>query len=1043
MNGLDLSRSAVDCKMNGSSDEGESTSGATGGGGGSENAEMEENGSTRTSSNSSSNNPVYRDLKLLQTGEVPQEYNPQSRTSYQQRGYSPGIDRQRNYEKEQLQPSPSSREEERKLSWDYEKNRKEYSRSRDYSNEYQDAIKQEPKDHSSREWVSPVPEVEVGGSAPGGPYVRARKDIPRGARFGPFLGKWASEPFNPRYAWEVRIAGSGVRGWLDASHETNNWLKYIRSTASSHAVNMRHVLIGGQMVYEAVRDVATGEELLLGLREPLQLQDMLGENTTEDRSDRETASQHSGTVDEDKEDEEEGETRCTVCDKPFQDIELLDSHLVTCHRYPAEQHRCDSCPRAYAWRPLLVRHRAIVHGDLRNYPCENCPKSNVRQVFTDPSNLQRHIRTHHVGARSHACTECGKTFATSSGLKQHTHIHSSVKPFQCEVCFKAYTQFSNLCRHKRMHADCRMQIKCGKCGQSFSTVTSLSKHKRFCDSTTPTGPPGTMPQLPTPATSPFLVYPRPPVSLPGGLPFYPPSLMGPYPGIFPNAPNFLNTPLLFPPKIEEAEKRSDSPKKERFTPPRILSQHNKVSPSTAEEATSTFRPSPARPPVQPTPESDDDLSKRKEVARSNERKMEIESTSKEESTEQPLDLRVQTKKQDAILKVANRKSRTPSPAPIPMEETPGPPDPPKPEEDTAAPSLMELESKDVQGSSPHLRTSLSIEQPPTNTPPHMAYPRPIHPMFLETMYRSPAGTFPGFPSAPPPPGGATPESRLIPPLPPFAPPRGLPFLGSLMNGLSGARPGAGFDLLARPPLSAFPGVKPFQEAVMPHHHHHHHHHHHVHGKMKDRYSCKFCGKVFPRSANLTRHLRTHTGEQPYKCKYCERSFSISSNLQRHVRNIHDKQRPFKCPLCERCFGQQTNLDRHLKKHEADDGSGVVSVADSPGSSNENEREDTYFDEIRSFMGKVTYGSESGYGSLPHHPAYIPSRLHEINESKMEVEYDEDEDSEEGVSPLEETDGLSPIEVKESPSPSQYDLKLREKQEMLNNNTAEPVIEIST
>ncbi|KYN01643.1 Transcription factor hamlet [Cyphomyrmex costatus] len=768
--------------------------------------------------------------------------------------------------------------------------------------------------------------------------------------------KWGVQERRRRIG--VRIAGSGVRGWLDASHETNNWLKYIRSTASSHAVNMRHVLIGGQsphrvvsltsytpsgnatfsisalqnrccndtsqdpgfptlsnsveshadykprMVYEAVRDIAVGEELLLGLREPLQLQDMLGENTTEDRSDRETASQHSGTVDEDKEDEEEGETRCTVCDKPFQDIELLDSHLVTCHRYPAEQHRCDSCPRAYAWRPLLVRHRAIVHGDLRNYPCENCPK-----VFTDPSNLQRHIRTHHVGARSHACTECGKTFATSSGLKQHTHIHSSVKPFQCEVCFKAYTQFSNLCRHKRMHADCRMQIKCGKCGQSFSTVTSLSKHKRFCDSTTPTGPPGTMPQLPTPATSPFLVYPRPPVSLPGGLPFYPPSLMGPYPGIFPNAPNFLNTPLLFPPKIEEAEKRSDSPKKERFTPPRILSQHNKVSPSTAEEATSTFRPSPARPPVQPTPESDDDLSKRKEAARNNERKIETESTSKEETTEQPLDLRVQTKKQDAISKVA---------------------------------------------------------------------------------------------------------------------------------------PGAGFDLLARPPLSAFPGVKPFQEAVMsPHHHHHHHHHHHVHGKMKDRYSCKFCGKVFPRSANLTRHLRTHTGEQPYKCKYCERSFSISSNLQRHVRNIHDKQRPFKCPLCERCFGQQTNLDRHLKKHEADDGSGVVSVADSPGSSNENEREDTYFDEIRSFMGKVTYGSESGYGSLPHHPAYIPNRLHEINESKMEVEYDEDEDSEEGVSPLEETDGLSPIEVKESPSPSQYDLKLREKQEMLNNNTAEPVIEIST
>jgi hypothetical protein len=82
-----------------------------------------------------------------------------------------------------------------------------------------------------------------------------------------------------------------------------------------------------------------------------------------------------------------------------------------------------------------------------------------------------------------------------------------------------------------------------------------------------------------------------------------------------------------------------------------------------------------------------------------------------------------------------------------------------------------------------------------------------------------------------------------------------------------------------------------------------------------RYGCRYCGKVFPRSANLTRHLRTHTGEQPYKCRYCDRSFSISSNLQRHVRNIHNRERPFTCPLCDRCFGQQTNLDRHLKKHE--------------------------------------------------------------------------------------------------------------------------------
>lgn len=122
-------------------------------------------------------------------------------------------------------------------------------------------------------------------------------------------------------------------------------------------------------------------------------------------------------------------------------------------------------------------------------------------------------------------------------------------------------------------------------------------------------------------------------------------------------------------------------------------------------------------------------------------------------------------------------------------------------------------------------------------------------------------------------------------------------------------------------------------------------------KLKDRYACKFCGKVFPRSANLTRHLRTHTGEQPYKCKYCERSFSISSNLQRHVRNIHNKEKPFRCPLCERCFGQQTNLDRHLRKHDAD-GPTLLDERRAPRSLALADHA-ACFDEIRSFMGRVT------------------------------------------------------------------------------------------
>nr|XP_027228750.1 transcription factor hamlet-like [Penaeus vannamei] len=179
-----------------------------------------------------------------------------------------------------------------------------------------------------------------------------------------------------------------------------------------------------------------------------------------------------------------------------------------------------------------------------------------------------------------------------------------------------------------------------------------------------------------------------------------------------------------------------------------------------------------------------------------------------------------------------------------------------------------------------LKDSPSTTSTPPTTPPQvqseapaklpLVYPRPLHPATLLDMYRS------------------LDRSALPPSLP-----RGRSASTSSRATLPAA-PRHYADL-----------VRPYSDLLAPH----------ATRSAKDRYTCKFCGKVFPRSANLTRHLRTHTGEQPYKCKYCERSFSISSNLQRHVRNIHNKEKPFKCPLCDRCFGQQTNLDRHLKKHE--------------------------------------------------------------------------------------------------------------------------------
>ncbi|KTG33443.1 hypothetical protein cypCar_00040401, partial [Cyprinus carpio] len=53
--------------------------------------------------------------------------------------------------------------------------------------------------------------------------------------------------------------------------------------------------------------------------------------------------------------------------------------------------------------------------------------------------------------------------------------------------------------------------------------------------------------------------------------------------------------------------------------------------------------------------------------------------------------------------------------------------------------------------------------------------------------------------------------------------------------------------------------------------------------------CSICNKRFWSLQDLTRHMRSHTGERPYKCQTCERTFTLKHSLVRHQR-IHQKHR---------------------------------------------------------------------------------------------------------------------------------------------------------
>ncbi|XP_031651752.1 histone-lysine N-methyltransferase MECOM isoform X4 [Oncorhynchus kisutch] len=997
----------------------------------------------------------------------------------------------------------------------------------------------------------------------GGLGIWAQRTVDVGERLGPYVGEQRACLRHPTQGWEILDGSGHVKFCVDASEpDIGSWLKHIQFSPTAHQHNLTPCQIDDQIFYRVTREIQPGEELLLYMKaedyscdsmapdmhEERQYRcedcDQLFESVSElldhqkvpcgtptsaflgnpggDSSDLEGLEPHdlhlSHSLSHDGHDHD-GPQECKECDQVFPDLQSLEAHSLS--HSEEREYKCDQCPKAFNWKSNLIRHQ-MSHDSGKHYECENCTK----QVFTDPSNLQRHIRSQHVGARAHACPDCGKTFATSSGLKQHKHIHSSVKPFICkslrpficEVCHKSYTQFSNLCRHKRMHADCRTQIKCKDCGQMFSTTSSLNKHRRFCEGknhftagglfahaqgmslpgvpgamdkaamggmghssasladyfgnrhhsglTFPSAPgfPFSFPGLfssglyhrPTliPATSPVrrppgpgtehskgpLLSPSPraqearellktlrkeaspgneqpqgteqrqaqgssskqrhgggkmssqsessdldDVSTPSGSDLdttsgselesdmesegqreRAPRENGKGPkrkaGGGPQSPTILTSnhtkefqgsPALFPPSLDEHNAVSgavnDSIKAiasiaERYFGSTGLAglQDKKVG---ALPYPSMF-PLPFfptfSPPVYPFPERE----LRPPGLKGEPQSPPDEPTKKGQSrtSESPFDLTTKRKQEEKVpapfIPVSNSKPEASSrstnqdqPLDLSMGGT---------RHRSSSRTSRREESKKI-----HVfgEDTAGVELPKADTSLQHARPTPffMDPIYSRVEKRKMNDPFEAL------------KDKYMRPAPGFLfhPQFRMPDQRSWMSAIENMaekletfgslNPESGDLMRSVPSMFDFrapPTALP--ETLL--------------RKGKERYTCRYCGKLFPRSANLTRHLRTHTGEQPYRCKYCDRSFSISSNLQRHIRNIHNKEKPFKCHLCDRCFGQQTNLDRHLKKHENGNLSGTA--ASSPRSELDSssaildDKEDSYFNEIRNFIGNT-------------------------------------------------------------------------------------------
>lgn len=92
------------------------------------------------------------------------------------------------------------------------------------------------------------------------------------------------------------------------------------------------------------------------------------------------------------------------------------------------------------------------------------------------------------------------------------------------------------------------------------------------------------------------------------------------------------------------------------------------------------------------------------------------------------------------------------------------------------------------------------------------------------------------------------------------------------------------------------------------------------------FKCKQCDYTTKYGSALITHIRKHTGVKPFKCQQCDYATANKSNLTVHMRK-HTGEQPYKCNQCNYAAKQKSHLIQHVRTHKSnstDDSSCTIS-----------------------------------------------------------------------------------------------------------------------